>query len=304
MSSPFPDFIPPDVRARLKDIMLTARFAVGGHGFGQHSSRSRGAGLEFAQYRAYEPGDELRQVDWKLYARSDRYFVREAERDSPLTLWILVDATASMAQADAGRPDWSRLDAAKSLAACAIELALRQGDRFDLAALGGDGLRVHTADTGPRQRDRCLLALQAIAARGTWPHESALQPLWERIGAGSLVLMIGDGFDEASVRLAERLAAARREVVGIRILTVGERDFPFRGGYRFRDPESGGEVLGDGEAVRDGFLERFGAARNALTARLAASGIRQVEYVLDEAPDLPLRRLFATRGAGAHPETA
>jgi uncharacterized protein (DUF58 family) len=304
MANAFPDFIPPDVRARLKDIALTARFAVGGHGFGQHSSRSRGAGLEFAQYRAYEPGDELRQVDWKLYARSDRYFVREAERDSPLTLWIVIDATASMAQADDVRPAWSRLDAAKALAACAIELALRQGDRFGLAMLGGDGLRVHAADTGPRQRDRCLLALQTIAAHGAWPQESALQPLWERIGTGALVLMIGDGFDEASARLAERLAAARREVVGIRILTIAERDFPFRGGYRFRDPESGEEVLGDGDAIRTGFLERFGAARRALTARLAASGIRQVEYVLDEALDLPLRRLFAARSIGAHAETA
>ena len=312
MANAFPDFIPPDVRARLKDIALTARYAVGGHGFGQHSSRSRGAGLEFAQYRAYEPGDELRQVDWKLYARSDRYFVREAERDSPLTLWILIDATASMAQADDARPAWSRLDAAKALAACAIELALRQGDRFGLAMLGGNGpgstpggtLRVHAADTGPRQRDRCLLALQAITAHGAWPQESALQPLWERIGAGSLVLMIGDGFDDAGVRLAERLAAARREVVGIRILTIGERDFPFRGGYRFRDPESGEEVLGDGEAIRAGFLERFGAARRALTARLAASGIRQAEYVLDETLDLPLRHLFAARSIGTHAETA
>ncbi len=304
MTPTHPDFIPPDVRARLKDIALTARYAVGGHGFGQHSSRSRGAGLEFAQYRAYEPGDELRQVDWKLYARSDRYFVREAERDSPLTLWIVIDATASMAQTDDARPAWARLDAAKALAACAIEIALRQGDRFGLAMLGGDSLRVHAADAGPRQRDRCLLALQAIAAYGTWPQESTLQRLWERIGPGALVLMIGDGFDEASTRLAERLAAARREVVGIRILTVGERDFSFRGGYRFRDPESGEEVLGDGEAIRAGFLERFGAARRSLTARLTASGIRQIEYVLDEALDLPLRRLSATRGTGAHAETA
>lgn len=310
MRSATPDFIPPDVRARLKGIDLTARFAVGGHGFGQHSSRSRGAGLEFAQYRAYEPGDELRQVDWKLYARSDRYFVREAERDSPLTLWILIDATASMAQADAERPQWSRLDAAKSLAACAIELALRQGDRFGIAVLGGDtasnaqSLHVHAADTGPRQRDRSLLALQAIEARGTWPAETALQPLWERIAPGALVLMLGDGFDDAAARFAERLAAARREVVGIRILTVGERDFAFRGGYRFRDPESGDEVLGDGEAIRAGFLARFGAARRALTARLAASGIRQVEIVLDEPADVPLRRLFMTRSVGAHPETA
>ncbi len=297
------DLIPRDVRARLKDIPLVARLAVGREGFGQHSSRSRGAGLEFAQYRAYEPGDEPRQVDWKLYARSDRYFVREAERDSPLTAWIVIDATASMAQADPDRPGWTRLDAARALAACTLEIALRQGDRFGLASIGGDGVRVHAAGTGSRQRDRCLLALHALTASGRWPADAALQPAWERMAPGNLVLMLGDGFDDAATAFATRLAAARREVVAIRILTVGERDFAFDGGYRFQDPESGQDLLGDAAALRAGFLERFTASREALRARLAASGVRQVEHVLDEPLDQPLRRLFANRGA-AHAETA
>ena len=98
-----PDPIPADVRARLKDLRLSSRRQSTAQGIGQHHSRSRGAGMEFAQYRAYEPGDEPRQIDWKLYARSDKFFVREAERDSPLTAWVLLDATASMAQTDGAR---------------------------------------------------------------------------------------------------------------------------------------------------------------------------------------------------------
>ena len=129
------DLIPADVRSRLKDLRLTSRRAVGLHGIGLHHSRSRGAGLEFAQYRAYEPGDELRQIDWKLYARSDRFFVREAERESPLAVWLLLDASASMNQADAARPQWSRLDAAKALVACVAELALRQSEARNRALL-------------------------------------------------------------------------------------------------------------------------------------------------------------------------
>ncbi|MGO1068976.1 DUF58 domain-containing protein [Lysobacter sp. CA199] len=291
------DLIPPDVRARLRNLRLVSKRAVGAHGIGVHSSRSRGAGLEFAQYRAYEPGDELRQIDWKLYARSDRFFVREAERESPLAVWLLLDASASMAQEDAARPGWSRLDAGKALVACVAELALRQGDRFGLIALRGDGLRLLAPATGARQRDRLLLELHSLSAHGAWPAAQQLRPLWERIGAGDLVLMIGDGFDEASVEVAERLASARREVLSLRILTVEERDFPFRGGYRFRDPETFEELLGDGVALREGFLERFKAARAALDARLDASGIRHVEYVLDEELDLPLRRLFGARDA-------
>lgn len=290
--SPASDLIPPQVRARLKGIQLTARQAAGAQGFGLHQSHNRGAGLEFAQYRAYEPGDELRQVDWKLYARSDRFFVRESERDSPLDLWILIDTSASMSQEDGVRPGWSRLDAAKALAACLIELALRQGDRFGLVMIGGDRLRVSGIGSGPRHRDRCLLELHDLAAAGTWPDEARLRPVWEHVGARSLIVFLGDTFDEEVVRLAERLAAARREVLNLQILTAEERDFPFRGGHRFRDPESGDEILADGDGVRDGFIARFAAARAALAKRLAASGVRHVEYVLDEPLDLPLRRLF------------
>ncbi|WP_228482128.1 DUF58 domain-containing protein [Lysobacter sp. H21R4] len=287
-----PDLIPPQLRARLKGIQISARQAAGPQGFGLHQSQNRGAGLEFSQYRAYEPGDELRQVDWKLYARSDRFFVRESERDSPLDLWILIDTSASMAQEDRARPGWSRLDAARTLAACLIEVALRQGDRFGLAMIGGEGLRVSGLGAGARHRDRCVLELRRLAAAGAWPDEARLRPLWEHVAARSLVVFLGDTFDEEVVRLAERLAAARREILNAQILTTEERDFPFLGGHRFRDPETGEELIADGAAARDGFIARFAAARATLAKRLAAGGIRHVEYVLDEPLDLPLRRLF------------
>jgi uncharacterized protein (DUF58 family) len=294
------ELIPPQVRSRLKDLRLTSRRAVGLHGIGLHHSRSRGAGLEFAQYRAYEPGDELRQIDWKLYARSDRFFVREAERESPLAVWILIDASASMAQEDAARPGWSRLDAAKSLAACIGELAMRQGDRFGLVALHDDGLRLIAPDAGMRQRDRLLLELHGLSARGAFPAVEQLTPLWDRVGAHDLVVMLSDCFDEAGVALMQRLSAARREVLAIQLLTVEERDFPFRGGYRFRDPETGEELLGDGTALRSEFLRRFDEARDALHARLDSSGIRHASYVLDQELDLPLRRLFGSRDAAEY----
>lgn len=289
------DLIPPGVRSRLKSLRLTSRRAVGAQGIGAHTSRSRGTGLEFAQYRAYEQGDEPRQIDWKLYARSDKFFVREAERESPLALWILIDLSASMAQGDAKRPGWSRLDAAKALAACLAELAIAQGDRFGLIALRDDGLRMVAPGAGPRHRDRLLIELHALAAGGGFPEPARLAPLWERIGAQDLVVMLGDFFDEGAVALVERLAAARREALVIQLLTVEERDFPFEGGHRFRDPETEEELLGDGTALRADFIERFAAARAALHARLDAAGIGHATYVLDEEVDEPLRRLFGRR---------
>lgn len=291
------DLIPADVRARLKHVQLVARRAAGARGFGLHRSASRGAGLEFAQYRSYEPGDELRQVDWKLYARSDRFFVREAERDSPLDLWLLVDTSASMAQADAARADHSRLDAARAIAACAIEVALRQGDRFGIVAVGGRGVEVVPLGAGARHRDRCVLALAALSASGRWPGEDALRTVWRHVGAQMLVLCLSDAFDEALPPLLEGLTAARREVLAIHLLTADERDFPFQGGHRFLDPETGNALLSDGPGVREDFLARFAAAQSALGKRLTASGIRQAVHVIDQPADAPLRALFAATSA-------
>jgi uncharacterized protein (DUF58 family) len=284
--------IPADVRARLKKLRLRARYGAGGDGLGQHASRSRGAGLEFVQYRAYEPGDEPRRIDWKLFARSDRYFVRESERDSPLTIWIVIDASASMAQHDAAQPAWSKLDAAKTIAACSIELALRQGDRFGLITLAAGGPTLIAADTGARHRDRCLLDLERIACAGAWPAEATLRPLWERVLPSSLVLVLSDFFDDASAELALRFAAARREVLTVQMLSAEERDFPFSGGHRFVDTESGQERRVEAAAVRDHYLERFALARKNLARRFAAGGIRHTEYFLDTAPDLPLQHFF------------
>ncbi|HSX61605.1 MAG TPA: DUF58 domain-containing protein [Tahibacter sp.] len=289
------ELVTPALRARLRDLRLVPRRAAGAQGLGQHSSRSRGVGLEFAQYRAYAPGDEPRRVDWKLYARSDRYFVRESERDSPLDLWVLVDASASMAQSDAANASLSRLDAARTLAACAIELALRQGDRFGIAALSSQPLALVAADSGPRQRDRCVQELLRWQAEGRWPVADQLLPLWERIAPASLVLLLTDAHDDAAIALAERLAAARREVVMIRVLTAEERDFPFRDNRRFMDVENGTEILADGPGARAAYLDAFAQAHAALASRLAASGIRLAVHYLDESPDRALRQLFGAR---------
>jgi uncharacterized protein (DUF58 family) len=290
-----PDLIPMDVRVRLKALRLQARRVSGAMGIGQHHSRSRGAGLEFAQYRAYEPGDEPRHIDWKLYARSDKFFVREAERDSPLIIWLLIDASASMAQADAARPDWSRLQAAKALSACVMELALRQGDRFGLIAANDHQLSIVNAGSGTRHRDHCLLALHAIKAQGVWPSETQCQPIWERIAANSMAVLLSDDFDENCVALAERLAAARREVLSIQLLTAEERDFPFQGGHRFRDAETDTELLTDAATSRTAFIEQFAKARKALSARFMAAGIAHTDYFLDQALDSPLQHFFQPR---------
>jgi uncharacterized protein (DUF58 family) len=296
--APPPLTIPPEVRSRLKRLALRTRRDMGDRGFGMHASRNKGAGIEFAQYRAYEPGDEPRRIDWKLFARSDKFFVREAEEESPIAVWVLLDASASMAQADRALPRWSRIDAAKLLGLCVAELAMMQGDRFGWMNLKQGALGVADPHCGRAQFERMQIAFSRLEPAGAFPDAATLAPLWERIGARDLVLLLSDCFDEAAIALIERLAKAGREVLAVQLLTVEERDFHFDGGYRFIDPESGADLIGDGAALRQTFLFRFAAARAALGERLDAAGIRHTAYVLDEPIDRPLHTFF---GRGALP---
>ncbi|MBX9616670.1 MAG: DUF58 domain-containing protein [Caulobacteraceae bacterium] len=288
--------LPPDLRSRLRRLSITPRRAAMLASAGQHDSRNKGGGLEFAQYRAYERGDDLRSIDWKLYARSDRFFVRDAERESPVAIWVLLDASGSMAQADLARPDWTRFDAARRLAACLIQIALDQGDRFGLIVEGATGPMVLTPHAGGRHRDRLSLTMAPLKACGVanWSRDVAL--FGEQIGPHDLILILTDGFDDDCITVAERMAASGRDVCLIQILTGDERDFPFDRGYRFHDPETGAALVADGPAMKTEFLARFAAARAAVAARLDAVGIRHAAYFIDESPDQPIRTLFRPTG--------
>jgi uncharacterized protein (DUF58 family) len=286
-------WLDPALAAGLGGLHLAAARVRGGLGTGRHVSFTRGAGMEFSEYRAYAPGDPLRRVDWKLFARSDRYFVREAERESALTAWLLLDTTASMAQADAARPAWTRLAAARQFAAAMITLALRDGDRIGLWMGTPDGGRHWDAAADRRHGQRLRLALASAQARGTWPAQTRRRAVDARMRAGDLVVLLSDGFDaEATAWLAD-LSRRGCAAILLRILAAEERDFPFRAGIELRDPESDRRIGTDAPAVRTDYLVRFAAAREAQAAQLEAAGVRVADYALDE-PLLPvLRQLFA-----------
>lgn len=291
--------LPPEVLARLRSLRLHTRLGAATHGHGLHVSQQRGSGLEFSQYRSYEQGDDLRQVDWKLFARSDRYFVREAERESPLAVWTVLDATASMMQTDQTRPGVTRLDIAKQIAACAVHVALQGGDRFGLIAVNDANVRPTPIGLGARHRDRCLLALDAMTSAGRWPDAARLSPAWNLLTPRSLVLLLSDCFDDAVVDMAEKLAATGRDVCIVQILMADERDFPYRGGHLFVDTENAATLLGDADALRSEYMQRFAAARAALQERCAHAGIRHATHFADAPVDTSLQALFGAQARTA-----
>ncbi|MFT5164114.1 MAG: hypothetical protein ACI9FJ_002715, partial [Alteromonadaceae bacterium] len=131
--------IDPKTLARVKDMPLIAKTVADGFLQGLQTSQQKGVGIEFSQYRSYEPGDELNHIDWKLFARSDRYYVREAQRTSEITLWLLVDTSASMLQGSeptgVNGASWDKLSYAKHLAATLAYIGQRQGDSVGLLGL-------------------------------------------------------------------------------------------------------------------------------------------------------------------------
>src|SRR6185436_8854443 len=147
-------FISPKTLAALRDLELAARTVVDGFMYGVHPSRLPGAGLEFSQYRSYQPGDDPRRVDWKLFARSDRYFVREAEIETSVTVRLLVDASESMAYEEDGV---SKFDYVRFAAAALGMLAHRQGDAVGLWAIRDGKIEV----TPPRRHHHQLHQLLA-----------------------------------------------------------------------------------------------------------------------------------------------
>ncbi|SFV07706.1 DUF58 domain-containing protein [Pseudoduganella namucuonensis] len=251
----------PALLAHTSDLDLVIRHVLAGLGHGIHAGRERGAGVEFSEYRAYAPGDEWRRVDWKLLARADRYYVREAERDSHVAVWLWLDATASMAERSHDMPGIDKLWYARTMLACMAAIAQRQGDAFGLIVCTGGRAEFTPASRGPRQLRRVLAALSKARPEGVLPDADALKSCLHFARAQSLVFAASDFLDWPSP-LSEalmRLRGMRHDVRLMSLRTQAEVDASFRAGSGYRDPEAGA-----------GLHRLQGADREAYRAALAA----------------------------------
>jgi uncharacterized protein (DUF58 family) len=252
------------IRAQTADLDLVIRHVLAGLGHGIHAGRERGAGVEFSEYRAYAPGDEWRRVDWKLMARADRYYVREAERDSHVAVWLLLDASASMAEPSRRLAGIDKLGCARTVLACLAAIAQRQGDAFGLVVAGDGRMRYTPASRGPRQMHRVLAQLQGVQAGGRMPDASALRASLHFARAPSLVLAVSDGLEwpsPLSVALL-RLRAMHHDVRLLCLQTEAEAEGRFAAGHGYRDPEAAAASPGlhrYDSAARVGYLAARGA---------------------------------------------
>ena len=302
-----PAILDPKLLAATRGLTLAARHLVAGLLPGLHASRQPGMAREFAQYRAYQPGDEPRHIDWKLFARSDRYFVRESEIETAVTIRLILDATGSMRHADADSNGETKFDRARTLAAALALLAQAQGDPVGLHALTSGG--IVSAPTGQNRQptERLLRTLAGLSPVGTWPADGA-RALRQAMASGrggaggedarEIVVVLSDLHEhEEEIRAAlAPLRARRHELIVFHLVGRDEVDFPFHGPVRFEDWETGAIIEADADAAREAWTQ--GQEARVREWRRAWEGGGRFEYVrfrLDDPPDQALRTYLRQR---------
>jgi uncharacterized protein (DUF58 family) len=296
-------FIDPRTLARVKNLPLIAKTVADGFLHGLQQSHQRGIGIEFSQYRAYEPGDPLSRIDWKLFARSDRYFVREADRESEISMWFVLDASASMNMASETRPGaWSKFEYARHLLATLSYIGQQQGDHIGMLALTGDKQVLLPPASGERHWHRLLKQLTAIKSGNRFPDPAQIKSAIQRVQKTGLVFVISD-FYQVSDELTEfirQLSAGRTEVVAMQLQSSDELEFPYKGAIRFEDLETGEQVLVSASSARDNWMNALADHQEKLDRFLQRHQVTLNRINIDEPMDQALYDFLINRQTVQH----
>ena len=274
--------IDPQALMRIKSLQLRARAAVEGFVKGLHRSPYHGFSVEFSEYRQYTPGDDPRYLDWKLFARSDRYHIKRFEDETNLRCTLVVDTSRSMTY---GSGAYTKSDYARTLAATIATFLTRQRDAVGLITFE-DTL---TQYLPPRHRPGHLARLIALLEREPQAKSTDLARSLDQVAATvrkrGLVIVVSDLL-AATELLKTRLGYLRatgHDVVVLRVLDPAEINFPFDTPSRFRDAESGRDVYVDPNAARSGYLTRFAAHAAEVRKSCDDLGVEFVEVSTDQA---------------------
>lgn len=283
--------------ASIGRLDLVARTIVEGFLTGLHKSPYHGLSQEFAEHRPYIAGDELRRIDWRVYARTDRLYVKESEEETNAPVRLLLDTSASLLYAPRRV---SKLDYARFLTAALAYLATRQGDRVGLTLFNEEVRTAVPARGGKRHLQTILLALEHLAAGGLTsiaPTLLSQAAHWKRRG---LAVIISDLYDQPE-EIVEAVARVRRvghDVVVFHLLDRAETLLEPRGTYEFHDLETGETLLADTDRVRRAYLGNMKTARAYFHRELERTGADYAELDTSEPLDRALAIYLRRRKAG------
>jgi uncharacterized protein (DUF58 family) len=288
-------FLDPAILARLGTLELKARTVVEGFLSGLHRSPFKGFSVEFAEYRQYLPGDDLSTIDWKVYARTDRYYVKKYEEETNVDCHLLLDVSASMGY---GSHDVTKLRYGSMLAASLAYLMNRQRDAVALTTFDDAITTMLPVSARPGHLRSILVALDNVVLGRRTDVSKPLHLLADGIRKRGLVVLISDLLDEPE-RVIDGLRHFRfrgSDVIVFHLLDPAERTFPFDRAARFRDVELGDELMAVPSVVRQQYLDALNSAIEQYKRELGSAG---VDYqVMDTSTPLEfaLMAYLATRG--------
>lgn len=266
------DLLSPAIATRARDLEFFARTRVEGFLKSINASRLRGASTDFLQHRQYLPGDDLRNLDWRIFARSDRLVTREYEEYTNLDVMLMIDASGSMGY---GSGESSKLDVAVRAAAMLAYILQRQKDRFGLAVLA-QGLDDYLPPGGSRRHmGEICRRMAAIEPGGETALESGLTQLMQRRRRRGVCVLFSDGYQdpETLVQTLGTLTLRGHDVIFYQICDPDEDDLPFTGYTLFRDLETGQLDGADPLAIAAAFRDVAKRHSQALRDGAARFGI-------------------------------
>jgi uncharacterized protein (DUF58 family) len=292
-----PDLLDPAELDALGGLELVARAVVNGFISGLHSSPNRGFSVEFAEHRAYRPGDDLRFVDWKMYGRSDRYYLKQYEEETNLAAHVCLDVSRSMDWRSRTNGLLTKLDYAKRLAASLALLLIRQGDLAGLVCFAGRvlgripprGTLEHWSELVRRLAGQRPGELSAA--------EAALEEVASVKRRRGLVILISDLLveEEATRRALNRLRHQGHEILVFHLLDPGEVELAGTGDAIFVDPETGDEIAARPLELRSEYREAVAAAIDEWRRSCGSRGIDYHPIVTDQPLALSLGEYLHTR---------
>ena len=286
MAEDYSKYLDPKVLNKVGNLEVKARLIVEGFMSGLHESPYKGSSVEFAEHREYVPGDDLRYLDWKVYGKSDRYYIKEFEEETNLKAYVVVDTSNSMAY---GTNGVTKLEYAKYVAASLLYLVQRQRDAGALVTFG-EGVRTFLPPSSSQAHFRnCLSELSSQEPEGDTDLGAIFNEVAERLRSKSLVVVLSDLFDENEeglMRGLHRMAHRGHDVIVFHVLDGDELEFPFERMTRFEGLEIDETLLADPRALREASLEELGAFQTRIKS--ACLGGRMDYQVLDTSRPLDL----------------
>ena len=269
----------------IRNLELRARTVVEGFWHGIHRSPYHGFSVEFTEYRPYAQGDDLRYLDWRLVARTDRYFIKKFEDETNLRCSLLVDGSRSMMFGSRG---YTKADYARTLAATLAYFLSHQGDATGLLTFDEQVREYLPARNRPGHLRHLMLALDKPAAGSSTDVATPLRRIAELIRKRSLIVLISDLLApvEALASALGLLTASRHEVIVFQVLDPAERTFDFDQAARFLDMETGRDLFLDPSLARTDYVRRLEAHVESVRASCEGLGISHV--LLDTSKPLEL----------------